>query len=165
MNLSHDDLQTLVQFSNLLNLLSSPDKIQTAVASAAKILDETKELLGPAATKEGADAYKAKVEKDAEALLKSLTNERHEFEALKQHWNNEVDKKNVELINKQVQLTNKETLLVDWEADIKKRKEVLEADEVKAYKIAERLEQRAKSLVEQETALQEKQDQLKKLLG
>ena len=165
MNLSHDDLQTLVQFSNLLTLLSTPDKIQTAVASATKVLDESKALLGPAATVEGANAYKAKIEKEAAELLRSLSNERHEFEAVKKKFEESMAAKVQAMVDRELRASNKETSLVDWETDIKRRQQVLEADEAKSFKLAERIEQRAKSLVEQEAAFAEKEAQLKKILG
>lgn len=165
MNISHQDLQTLVQFSNLLTLLSTPDKIQTAIFDAKKVLADEQALLGPAATVEGANAYKAKVEKDAEELMKSLTNDRHEFVALKEGYKKAVEKRQQELSDREAKVNAKETLMGDWETDLKKRTTVIEADEKKSYQIAERLEQRAKSLVEQEAALAAKQEQLKKILS
>ena len=165
MNLSHQDLQTLVQFSNLLTLLATPDKISTMIFDAKKILADEQALLGPAATVEGANAYKAKVEKDAEELMKSLTNDRHEFVAIKEQYAKALEKRNQVASEREAKVNAKETLLVDWETDLKKRREVIEVDEKKSYQIAERLEQRDKSLVEQETALASKHEQLKKILG
>ena len=165
MNLSHNDLQTLVQFANLLNILSTPDKLQETVAEAKRVLIESQALLGPAATVAGADAYKMKVEKDAEVLMQSLTNDRHELDAMKQQANHAIEERLAAVAAQEAAINQKNQLFEQWEKSIQERKLVVEADEAKSFQVAKELEQRVQHLVEQEAALAEKQEQLRKLLG
>ena len=165
MNLSHDDLQTLVQFANLLNILSTPDKLQDTIAEAKRVLLESQALLGPAATVAGANAYKTKVEKEAEVLLQSLTNDRHELDALKQQANHAIEERLANVAAQEAAVSQKNQVFEQWEKDIEARKKVVEANEAKAYQVAKELEQRVQHLVEQEALLAEKQEQLRKLLG
>ena len=165
MNLSHNDLQTLVQFANLLNILSTPDKLQETVAEAKRVLIESQALLGPAATVAGADAYKMKVEKDAEVLMQSLTNDRHELDAMKQQANHAIEERLAAVAAQEAAINQKNQLFEQWKKSIQERKLVVEADEAKSFQVAKELEQRVQHLVEQEAALAEKQEQLRKLLG
>jgi len=165
MNLNHQQLETLVNFAEVLTFLSNPGKLEAKLKEAKDTLAEMKTLLGPKNTLEKVEAYRKEQEAKYAEQLRQLGIERANDEntvtkmkAALAKMQEDTAKVKSELATKLSSLTGIENSIAEKQKQVDTLKANLESQQVA-------LTAKEETLAVQKAELEAKAEQLKKLLG
>lgn len=165
MNLNHQQLETLVNFSEVLLFLSNPDKLEKKLTEAKTTLAEMKSYVGPRNTLEKVEAYRQEQEaKYAEQLrqlgierandVNALTKEKAALAQIQEDTN-----------KVKTALSLKLEELSGIEASIKAKNEHVDNLKATLEKTLAELDFKQKELDTRKAELDAKAEQLKNILG
>lgn len=165
MNLNHQQLETLVNFSEVLTFLSNPGKLETKLKEAKDTLAEMKAYLGPKNTLEKVETYRKEQEAKYAEQLRQLGIERANDENTVTKMKSALAKMQEDTSAVKSELSTKLSSLTGIENSIAEKQKQVDALKAKLESQQVALTAKEESLAVQKAELEAKAEQLKKLLG
>ena len=165
MNLNHQQLETLVNFSEVLTFLSNPGKLEAKLKEAKDTLAEMKAYLGPKNTLEKVETYRKEQEAKYAEQLRQLGIERANDTNAVTKMKDALAKMQEDTAKVKSELATKLNSLTGIENSINEKQTQVDALKADLEKKLVAVAEKENELIAQKSELEAKAAQLKNLLG